>query len=106
MRALASSSLPSARNCLICFDKFDLSHALEGEGSESFGHGVYVTNSSKIGREYAQRAKNRKMADLYKNMRYPDGVKGDIFKRRLFGEMVNDVAYSRPILLEFVTYTP
>ena len=74
------------------FDKFDLSHALEGEGSETFGHGVYVTNSSKIGREYAQRAKQRKMADLYKNMRYPDGVKGDIFKRRLLGEMVNDVA--------------
>lgn len=68
------------------FDKFDLSHALEGEGSESFGHGVYVTNSSKIGREYAQRAKQRKMEDLYKNMRYPDGVKGDIFKRRVFGE--------------------
>ncbi len=74
------------------FDKFDLSHALQGEGSETFGHGVYVTNSSKIGREYAQRAKNRKMEDLYKNMRYPDGVKGDIFKRRVFGEMVNDVA--------------
>lgn len=74
------------------FDKFDLSHALEGEGSETFGHGVYVTNFSKIGREYAQRAKNRKMEDLYKNMRYPDGVKGDIFKRRIFGEMVNDVA--------------
>lgn len=74
------------------FDKFDLSHVLEGEGSETFGHGVYVTNSSKIGREYAQRAKQRKMADLYKNMRYPDGVKGDIFKRRVFGEMVNDVA--------------
>lgn len=74
------------------FDKFDLSHALEGEGSETFGHGVYVTNSSKIGREYAQRAKQRKMDDLYKNMRYPDGVKDDIFKRRVFGEMVNDVA--------------
>lgn len=74
------------------FDKFDLSHALEGEGSETFGHGVYVTNSSKIGREYAQRAKQRKMADLYKNMRYPDGVKDDIFNRRVFGEMVNDVA--------------
>lgn len=74
------------------FDKFDLSHAFEGEGSETFGHGVYVTNSSKIGREYAHRAKNRKMEDLYKNMRYPDGVKDDIFKRRVFGEMVNDVA--------------
>ena len=74
------------------FDKFDLSHALEGEGSETFGHGVYVTSSREIGREYAQRAKQKKMANLYKNVRYPDGVKGDALKRRLFGEMVNDVA--------------
>lgn len=74
------------------FDKFDLSHALEGEGSETFGHGVYVTSSKEIGREYAQRAKQKKMANLYKNVRYPDGVKGDTLKRRLFGEMVNDVA--------------
>lgn len=42
------------------FDKFDLSHALEGEGSESFGHGVYVTNSKEIGTDYAQRAKDKK----------------------------------------------
>lgn len=42
------------------FDKFDLSHAFEGEGSENFGHGVYVTNSKKIGDNYAQRAKDRK----------------------------------------------
>ena len=74
------------------FDKFDLSHALEGEGSETFGHGVYVTSSREIGREYAQRAKQKKMANLYKTIRYPDGVKGDALKRRLFGEMVNDVA--------------
>lgn len=74
------------------FDKFDLSHALEGEGSETFGHGVYVTSSREIGREYAQRAKQKKMANLYKSIRYPDGVKGDTLKRRLFGEMVNDVA--------------
>lgn len=74
------------------FDKFDLSHALEGEGSETFGHGVYVTSSREIGREYAQRAKQKKMANLYKTIRYPDGVKGDTFKRRLFGEMVTDVA--------------
>lgn len=74
------------------FDKFDLSHALEGEGSETFGHGVYVTSSKEIGREYAQRAKQKKMANLYKTIRYPDGVKGDTLKRRLFGEMVNDVA--------------
>lgn len=42
------------------FGKFDLSHAFEGEGSETFGHGVYVTNSKKIGDNYAQRAKDRK----------------------------------------------
>lgn len=42
------------------FDKFNLSHALEGEGSETFGHCVYVTNSKKIGDNYAQRAKDRK----------------------------------------------
>lgn len=44
----------------VSFDKFDLSHAFEGEGSETFGHGVYVTNSKKIGDNYAQRAKDRK----------------------------------------------
>ncbi len=42
------------------FDKFDLSHALEGEGSESFGHGVYVTNSKEIAEDYTRRAKIRK----------------------------------------------
>lgn len=49
------------------FDKFDLSHALEGEGSESFGHGVYVTNSREIGREYAQRAKSNKISKFLNN---------------------------------------
>lgn len=44
----------------VSFDKFDLSHAFEGEGSETFGHGVYVTNSKRIGDNYAQRAKDRK----------------------------------------------
>lgn len=55
------------------FDKFDLSHALEGEGSESFGHGVYVTNSRKIGEDYAKRAKGRKAnnAIFYPNMGSP-----------------------------------
>lgn len=52
------------------FDKFNLSHALEGEGSETFGHGVYVTNSRKIGEDYASRAKSRKAnnAIFYPNM--------------------------------------
>ena len=51
------------------FDKFDLSHALEGEGSESFGHGVYVTNSRKIGEDYARRAKGREANNA---IFYPD----------------------------------
>lgn len=51
------------------FDKFDLSHALEGEGSESFGHGVYVTNSRKIGEDYARRAKSREANNA---IFYPD----------------------------------
>ena len=55
------------------FDKFDLSHALQGEGSETFGHGVYVTNSRKIGEDYANRAKSRKAnnAIFYPNMGSP-----------------------------------
>lgn len=51
------------------FDKFDLSHALEGEGSESFGHGVYVTNSRKIGEDYARLAKGREANNA---IFYPD----------------------------------
>ena len=51
------------------FAKFDLSHALEGEGSESFGHGVYVTNSRKIGEDYARRAKGREANNA---IFYPD----------------------------------
>lgn len=49
------------------FDKFDLSHALEGEGSESFGHGVYVTNSKEIGGEYAKRGKENKISEWLSN---------------------------------------
>ena len=62
------------------FDKFDLSHAFEGEGSETFGHGVYVTNSKEIGGEYAKRAKG-KLYDKYrstnKELRIPDRFKGN-----------------------------
>lgn len=49
------------------FDKFDLSHAFEGEGSESFGHGVYVTNSKEIGGEYAKRGKENKISEWLSN---------------------------------------
>ena len=63
------------------FDKFDLSHALEGEGSESFGHGVYVTNSSKIGREYAQRAKRTHTSYIFTNQMKPNNdTEKNLFK--------------------------
>ena len=39
------------------FDRFDTSHAYEGAGSETFGHGIYVTKSAKIGASYALKAK-------------------------------------------------
>ena len=39
------------------FDAFDHSHMGEGEGSQSFGWGTYVTNSETIGKSYANRAK-------------------------------------------------
>ena len=35
------------------FDKFDFSHMGEGEGSQVFGWGGYVTSSKKIGKNYA-----------------------------------------------------
>lgn len=43
------------------FDRFDTSHAYEGEGSETFGHGIYVTKSAKIGASYALKAKVKKI---------------------------------------------
>lgn len=42
------------------FDKFDFSHMGEGEGSQAFGLGGYVTNSKDIAEDYTRRAKIRK----------------------------------------------
>lgn len=42
------------------FDKFDFSHMGEGEGSQAFGWGGYVTNSKDIDEDYTRRAKIRK----------------------------------------------
>ena len=42
------------------FDKFDFSHMGEGEGSQAFGWGGYVTNSKEIAEDYTRRAKIRK----------------------------------------------
>lgn len=43
------------------FDRFDTSHAYEGAGSETFGYGIYVTKSAKIGASYALNAKVKKI---------------------------------------------
>jgi len=45
---------------LTSFDKFDFSHMGEGEGSQAFGWGGYVTNSKDIAEDYTRRAKIRK----------------------------------------------
>ena len=37
------------------FDKFDLSHALSGEGAMAFGYGSYFTNKEGIARDYANK---------------------------------------------------
>lgn len=42
------------------FDKFSFSHMGEGEGSQAFGWGGYVTNSKEIAEDYTRRAKIRK----------------------------------------------
>lgn len=42
------------------FDKFDFNHMGEGEGSQAFGWGGYVTNSKDIAEDYTRRAKIRK----------------------------------------------
>lgn len=42
------------------FDKFDFSQMGEGEGSQAFGWGGYVTNSKDIAEDYTRRAKIRK----------------------------------------------
>ena len=63
------------------FDKFDLSHALQGEGSESFGHGVYVTNSKEIGEDYAKRAKRIHTSYIFTNQMKPNNdTEKNLFK--------------------------
>lgn len=52
------------------FSEFDFDHMGEGEGTQAFGWGGYVTNSKEIGKDYTKRAKSRKAnnAHFYANM--------------------------------------
>ena len=38
----------------VLFSKFDLSHALEGDGKVKFGYGVYLTSSFKSAAHYSE----------------------------------------------------
>ena len=38
----------------VLFPKFDLSHALEGDGKVKFGYGVYLTSSFKSAAHYSE----------------------------------------------------
>lgn len=51
------------------FDEFDLSYGLSGEGSMSFGYGVYVTASEAIARDYAERQTADKSGKYIEDMR-------------------------------------
>lgn len=51
------------------FDHFDHSHMGEGEGSQAYGWGTYVTEVEGIGRTYAERAVNV-VANVPKKMAY------------------------------------
>lgn len=42
----------------VVFDKFDLSHVLEGDGKVKFGYGVYLTSSFKSAAHYSGSNKN------------------------------------------------
>lgn len=52
------------------FTEFDFDHMGEGEDSQAFGWGGYVTNSKEIGKDYTRRAKSRKAnhVHFYANM--------------------------------------
>ena len=47
----------------VLFDRFDLSHALEGDGKVKFGYGVYVTSSYRSAAHYA--GSNRSAQHFY-----------------------------------------
>lgn len=75
------------------FDKFDLSHALEGEGSESFGHGVYVTNyldwENKLKKSHLNKV-NKELARIGKEpieTIYPSRVDGKVRGQDLYDEL-------------------
>lgn len=60
------------------FDEFDFDHMGEGEGSQVFGWGGYVTSSKKIGKGYATRMDNDPSRANYR-IQHSNGIR---FKKR------------------------
>lgn len=56
------------------FDKFDFSHMGEGEGSQVFGWGGYVTSSKKIGKNYATLMDNDPSRAYYR-IQHSNGIR-------------------------------
>ena len=49
----------------VLFDRFDLSHALEGDGKVKFGYGVYVTEKYESAAHYAFNSQRPENTDYY-----------------------------------------
>lgn len=87
------------------FDKFDFSHMGEGEGSQAFGWGGYVTNSKDIADDYTRRAKIRKdnggfefVTDMSANNK--DMVRQYIYKYKDVNKGLNAMRKDLPSALE------
>lgn len=87
------------------FDKFDFSHMGEGEGSQAFGWGGYVTNSKDIAEDYTRRAKIRKdnggfefVTDLSANNK--DMVRQYIYKHKDVDKGLDAMRKDLPSALE------
>lgn len=87
------------------FDKFDFSHMGEGEGSQAFGWGGYVTNSKEIAEDYTRRAKIRKdnggfefVTDMSSNNK--DMVRQYIYKHKDVNKALDAMRKDLPSALE------
>lgn len=79
------------------FDAFDHSHMGEGQGTQSFGWGTYVTSSEGIGRTYSESAR-KKPTYLYGGKEMPSDEFHDYVLSTIVGymneDMLNDFMYN------------
>ena len=79
------------------FEAFDHSHMGEGQGTQSFGWGTYVTSSEGIGRTYSESAR-KKPTYLYGGKEMPSDEFHDYVLSTIVGymneDMLNDFMYN------------